>query len=213
MYSLDYKEKSDLINKQEFQAKNNDKNKIDESIDKVKIYDDNKNNNEKNKNMVDTNGIIALNDEELNTLEYENALIIDKRTYCQYYFSLLRKKHLILFTFLPSNDYNLIFIKISLLLLSFSLYFTINAFFFTDETMHKITVDHGNFDFIYQIPQILYSTVISAIINMILKKLSLSESQILSIKKEKDYESALNKGKSILNCLKIKFIIFFLLCF
>ena len=54
-------------------------------------------------------------------------------------------------------------------------------------------MEHGNFDIIYQIPQILYSTVISANINMILKRLFLSETQMLSIKKEKDFESALNK--------------------
>ena len=37
---------------------------------------------EKNKNT----------DSELNSLSYEEALKIDKRTYCQYYFSLLKKK-------------------------------------------------------------------------------------------------------------------------
>ena len=46
------------------------------------------------------------NIQELNTLEYEMAIIYDKRTYFQYYWSLLKKKHLILFTFLPENDYN-----------------------------------------------------------------------------------------------------------
>ena len=38
-----------------------------------------------------------LNDEEMNNLEYELALIIDKRTYFQYYYSLLKKKRLMLF--------------------------------------------------------------------------------------------------------------------
>ena len=73
---------------------------------------------------------INMNDQELNTLEYEKALIYDKRSYLQYYWSLLKKKQLILFTFYPQNDYNLIILKISLFLLGFSLYFTINAFFF-----------------------------------------------------------------------------------
>ena len=104
-------------------------------------------------------------------------------------------------------------VKISLLLLSFSLYFTVNSFFFSDATMHKITVDHGAFDIIYQIPQILYSTIISAIINMILKRLSLSEFQILSIKKEKNLSDALKKGKKIFNSLRIKIVIFFVLSF
>ena len=91
MYSLDYKDKSDLINKQNIQIKKNNKNIINESNDKMKIDDDYKKYNEKGNNKVDTNKINALNDEELNTLEYENALLIDKRTYCQYYFSLLKK--------------------------------------------------------------------------------------------------------------------------
>ena len=71
-----------------------------------------------------------LNDEELNTLEYEIAIVCDKRTYFQYYWSLLKKKHLILFTFLPANDYNVLSLKISLFLLSFSLYFTIKIILF-----------------------------------------------------------------------------------
>ena len=66
-----------------------------------------------------------LNDEELNTLEYEQAIIYDKRNYFEYYWSLLKKKQLILFTFVPSNDYNLLSLKLSLFLISFSLYFTV----------------------------------------------------------------------------------------
>ena len=55
-----------------------------------------------------------LNDEELNSLDYDVALLIDKRTYFQYYWSLLKRKQLILFTFIPANDYNLFSVKICL---------------------------------------------------------------------------------------------------
>ena len=155
----------------------------------------------------------VLNDIEMNYLDYQEALLLDKRTYFQYYCSLLKTKHLVLFTFCLYNDYNLVFIKISLFLLSFSLYFTVNSFFFTDKTMHKINEDKGAFNIIFQIPQILFSTVISAVINLILKKLSLSESQILSIKKEKNIKKAKILGDEIISCLKIRFIIFFILSF
>ena len=157
------------------------------------------------------NNINNINDEELNTLEYEIAIIYDKRTYFQYYWSLLKKKQLILFTFLPANDYNLYTIKISLFLLAFSLYFTINGFFFSDDTMHKIHEDNGAFNIIYQIPQILYSTIISAIINAILKLLSLSEKNILLIKQEKNLNIAIKKSKNIERCITIKFTYFFIL--
>ena len=153
----------------------------------------------------------GLNDEEMNTLDYEVAVVIDKRSYFQYYLSLIKKKHLILFTFLPMNDYNLIPLKIILFIISFSLYFTINGFFFSDDTMNKIYEDNGNFNFLYQLPQIFYSSVISAVINMILKLLSLSEKKIIEIKKEKDSEKVKEKAKSAQKGLMIKFILFLVL--
>jgi hypothetical protein len=161
-----------------------------------------------NKNSLHLNNF---NDEELNTLDYEIALICDKRSYFQYYWSLLKKKQLILFTFIPSNDYNLLTLKISLFLLSFSLYFTINGFFFSDETMHKIHENNGDFNLFVQIPQILYSTVVSSIINMILKKLSLSEKNILMIKQEKNINLVIKRSKLVEKCINIKFIIFFII--
>ena len=151
-----------------------------------------------------------MNDQELNTLKYEKALIYDKRSYFQYYWSLLKKKHLILFTFFPQNDYNLKTLKISLFLLVFSLYFTINGFFFSDDSMHKVYVDRGIYNFVYQIPQILYSSIVSAIINMILKKLSLSEKNIIELKQEKDETVFLEKSNNISKYLVKKFLIFFI---
>ena len=152
-----------------------------------------------------------LNDEELNSLEYEIAIEVDKRTYFQYYWSLLKKKQLILFTFFRSNDFNLISIKICLFLLSFSLYFTINGFFFSDETMRKIHESKGYVDFLFQIPQILYSTIASSIINVILKQLSLSEKNLLSLKQENNLNKIVSYSKYIKRCLVIKFICFFIL--
>jgi hypothetical protein len=155
--------------------------------------------------------INQLNDQQINSLEYEKALKLDKRSYFQYYWSLIKKKHLILFTFIPTNDYNIMSLKISLFLVSFSLYLSINAFFFNDDTMHKIYNDNGMYNIIYQIPQILYSSVISSIINMLLKALSLSEKDILKIKEEKDSASTVKKSKDIEKCIKIKFSIFFII--
>ena len=104
-------------------------------------------------------------------------------------------------------------VKIALFLLSFSLFFTINGFFFSDATMNKIYEDKGIYNFLFQIPQILYSTIVSAIINVILKQLSLSEKQILTIKSQINYKDAKEKSESIKKCLKIKMIIFSLISF
>ncbi len=149
------------------------------------------------------------NDQEINTLLYKNALKIDKRTYIEYYISLLKRRQMIIFTFFTTNDYNSRSIKISLFLLSFALYFTVNTLFFNDATMHKIYKDEGKFNFIYQLPNIVYSTLISSIINIILKFLSLSENKIIEIKNN-DKKDNINEIKK---CFKIKFILFYILNF
>ena len=111
------------------------------------------------------------------------------------------------------KDHNSMIIKICLFFFSFGLYFTINALFFTDETMYKIYEDHGMFNIIIQMTHILYSTIISVIIGNILKTLSLSEKNINELKyieKPCEYSKKMNK---LIKCLNIKFYLFFILSF
>ena len=121
-------------------------------------------------------------------------------------------KHIVVFTFYTSNDYNSFIIKICLFLFSFSLYLTVNALFFTDSTIHKIYEDNWNFNFIYQIPQILYSVIISTVLNSIISFLSLTQNYILKIK---NYEKKdiFQRSSGIKKYINIKFIFFFILLF
>ena len=194
------KKKDDTINDR-FLSKKKDDTIIDSFFSKKKniVKESNENNN------------INYNDYELNTLPYDIALKIDKRTYFQFYYSLLKTKQVILFTFCNSTDHNSKIIKIILFFFSFSLYYAVNTLFFDDKTMHRIYIDQGNFNFIYQIPKILYSTIISSFINIIIKYLSLSEKVIIELKREKD--DIIKKRSKILRCLFIKFILFFILIF
>ena len=148
------------------------------------------------------------NDRELNYLKYEEALKYDNRSYSQYYISLLKQNHIILFTFIQRNDYNLFSFKIILLLVSFSLYFTMNGFFFKDSTMHRIYENKGKYKILYQIPKIIYSSLVCAAINTILRQLSLSEKTILKLKQIDNNTIAQKKSRSIKGCLCLKFTIF-----
>ena len=184
------------------------------SNSKINIYKPFVNLKEKKyKNAYPKKNYQFLNDQELNIMEYKLALVNDKRTFFQYYYSLLKRKHLILFSFIPNNDYNLRPIKISLFLISFSLFFSMNALFFTDNTMHKISQSKGAYNIIYQLPKICYSAIITSFINTILKLLSLSEDSILSIKKENNYQIIFKKGNKIKNCLFIRIFVFYILSF
>ena len=153
-------------------------------------------------------------DNELNSLEYKKALIQDNRTFTQYYISLLKKNHLLRFSFYCKNkDYNSPIIKMFLFFLFISVGFSINALFFNDDTMHKIYIDEGSFNIIFQLPQIIYSSLISNIINKIIDYSALSENNILEIKKVEKKEDLDIKVKDTFRILKIKFDLFFIISF
>ena len=173
---------------------------------------DNSNNNNYNQTEKKSQNI-SFNDYELNTMLYKDALINDKRTYVKYYFSLLKTKHLIMFSFYPNNDYNSMAIKAILFFFSFALYYAVNALFFNDTAMHKILVDNGIFKLVYQISQIIYSSIISFVLTEILKYLSLSEKHVIKIKREKNIHRIDSLVKDELSCLTIKFILFFFIAF
>ena len=101
------------------------------------------------------------------------------------------------------NIFNVLFNNIR----EFTPYYT-NCFFYTDNTMHKFYIDYN--DFIHQIPPILYSSFISFIINIILKILSESEKDLLSLKKEIKISRATKRANNIKKYIIIKFLIFFI---
>ena len=77
--------------------------------------------------------------------------------------------------------------------------------------MHKIYEDKGAYNLTYQLPIIIYSTLISVVIKMILKKIISSEEKIVELKKIKDINKALKEAENYFKKLKIKFIIFFII--
>ena len=132
--------------------------------------------------------IIKYNDFELNTFVYEQALKLDKRLYSQYYLSLIKYNQLLIFSFYTSNDYNSKIIKICLFLFLFSLYYTINTLFFNKDSIHNLYIKKGEFDFIYQIPKIMYSSLICSLIKTIIFYFSLTEKNVIEAKRTKEKE-------------------------
>ena len=156
--------------------------------------------------------ILKYNDNELNDLGYKKAFKYDNRTFCQYYISLLFTKH-ILFQIFNKRDYNSYSIKVLLLFFNFSSCYVINALFFNDDTMHQIYEDEGEFNFIYQIPQIVYSTLVSYFIDNFTAYLALSEDNIIELKQDKNLDNLNEQSRHINETLKIKFILFFIVNF
>ena len=154
---------------------------------------------------------LILENFELNNLEFEEALIMDKRNFFQIYWSILKREHSLIFTFFFHNDYNLYYVKFAKFIFLLATDMAMNVFFFSDETMNKLYLSYGKYDFVQQIPQIIYSKIVSNIIEVFLCYLSLTDKHYYEIK-------ALSKNEKIkifdiIKCTRKKIIIFFVLTF
>ena len=153
-----------------------------------------------------------LDDFELNELNFYKAKKLDKRTFLGIYWSILKREHSILFTFFVCNDYNLIYIKLVRFIFLITTDMVMNVFFFSDESMHQLYINYGKYDFIQQISQIIYSTIVSKLVEIILCYLSLTDKPIYKIKKL-IMNNFSTKIKFIYQCINIKLILFFVFTF
>ena len=152
-------------------------------------------------------------DDEMNDLSYDLALQNDKRTYWQYYISLIKTKHEIIYAFFYNKDYNSKIIKIDLFLIGFALNYAINGLFFNDDTMHNVYENKGLFDISYQLPLIVYSSLISMFLGALVQMLGLSNDAISDFKQDKETDDVNERGQKLIKKLKIKFILFFILSY
>jgi hypothetical protein len=194
-------------------SKKSKKNKVSEDLEflslnvdfRVKIEQIEK---EENKMKV----FLKKNDKELNDLNFKSAVKNDNRTFGRMYFSFLKAEHLLV-RIINKKDYNSMIVKLYLFLYNTGLSYTVNGLFFDDEAIEQIFADGGQFNFINQIPQIIYSSIISFILFSILDYLALTEDSVLGIKKAKVAKVAEKKANDIIRTLLIKYVFFFILSF
>jgi hypothetical protein len=197
---------------------NNFKNKPIMMKPRIKLPPKNKKNIRQIKFLLQKKSIIKgkniiSNYNEMNNFEFQIALIKDKRSYMQYYTSLLRTKHSIFYIFY-TKDYNSIIIKVSIQIFNLATLLSINSLFFNDSTMHKIYVDQGSFNLVYQLPQIFYSTIISAVLNTLIQLFGLTEDNILKYKDDKSpLLNSNQKYNKLITIIRVKFILFYILDF
>mgnify|MGYP002623978106 CR=1 FL=1 len=150
-----------------------------------------------------------ISDAELNSLPYEKAILHDSRTYCQYYTSMLKYKHIIYLSFFSSFDYFSISIYRGIFIISFGLFYLVNCFFFTEATIHDIYIEK-KFNLIKHTKNIIFSTIIASVIITIFKLIFVPKKNLSEIN-QKLYEEGKDKIKRELKCLKYKVGTIFLL--
>ena len=129
------------------------------------------------------------------------------------FFSLIKLEHLLFFVIIPSKDYNSKIIKICIFLFSFALFFAENALFLNEDAIHNIYENQGTFDIIYQIPQIIYSNIISFVIDKIIRFFSLTQADVINMKNILKRERKNKTSKKFFRILFIKYLFFFIISF
>ena len=190
--------------------KNNDEIKLSLDLNNSKESLSQK---ELGKNKIENEIPIKYLNYELNVVSYDIARRDDKRTFLQYYKSLILLKNICIFGFYITKDYNPFIIKSCIFFFLFALNLFINALFFNDYFMHKIYENNGTYNFQNFLPQIIYSIIIVSIIGIIIKRLILSQRNILEIKYETNKNNIQSKAILVIRCLIIKFISFFVISF
>ena len=209
------KEKNKWNSQDKLNKKNNlPKNKnIKKDSNKTLLFSNKEKKSNKNINVnfnLNDNKMVEYNDSELNNLSYQNAILYDKRTCCQYYIYLLKSKIPILFGFYPQKDNNSKIIKMCIFFLTFSIYYAINIAFFNEKIIHNIFEKGGKYDIIYFIPRISLSFAISHIISIIIKYIFLSERNLLNVKIQTSMEVAEKVAEKEKRNLFWKYVIFFI---
>ena len=158
----------------------------------------------------ENNGKKYLTDYELNNLEYNDALDVDNRDFFMTYWYLLKRENIILFTFFNWNDFNLFSIKLSKLFLAICSDMAFNVFFFSDESMHNIYASGGEHGWTEQFVQMVYSTMISQILQIFINYLTMTDIHYYQLKQlKKDNKISSKETSFILKCIKYKLIAYF----
>ena len=94
----------------------------------------------KNKAKIKNEDIAKLSntDADLQDMDYEEAIIYDKRSYLRMYWAYLVDTQIILGTFCTDNYLNLLIIKLSFFICTFQISFFLNAFFYSDEYIFSL---------------------------------------------------------------------------
>ena len=127
---------------------------------------------------------------EMNFMPYSEAVLKDKRSFFQYYVSLLKSRHLIISIFI--NDYNSILIKISFVLLIFGICIGVNTIFFNDESVQRIYLKKGGYSIVENITSHMMPIMIAAIAASFVKSITAifiyTDKTILKLKEKEEKE-------------------------
>ena len=167
-----------------------------------------------NTSKISNSDNIKFSDSEIQDMDYEEAIIYDKRRYFKIYWAFLLDSQIILGTFCTDNNLNLFIIKLSFFVCTFQISFFLNALFYTDEYISDAYHNDGVLDFFSGLPKSIYSFIATLITTNLLKMLSNSQSELMKVIRERyKFKNYIKIIEMKLSKLRKKLIIYFILIF
>ena len=144
----------------------------------------------------------------MNHLNYDKAIELDKRGFCKTYWSIIKRDELLLFVFVSSKDFNLIYIKFARLIFTISTLMVMNAFLFSDESIHELFMNGVKYNFGQQALQIALSIIITHVFEILLCYLTMTDRVFYEIKAISKNEEKTKDIFKNLKSMKLRLIIF-----
>ena len=154
----------------------------------------------------------------LDDLEYDDAIKLDKREFGTYFTEKLLEKQIIMDTFYNKESLRPMSIKIILLLLDIDLYLVVNGLFFNEDYLSELYYSEEEETFFSYFPRSIsrffYATLVGYIVGIIIDCIFIEESKIRRIfLREKDDPLQLRYEISVISkSIKNRYTVFIILC-
>ena len=152
----------------------------------------------------------------LDDMEFDDAIIKDKRTFCELFAENWKEAQIIANTFIVEDPFKPRKIKIIIFILNLMLYFVINGLFFSEEVISELyNIDEEKENFFSFIPRsidrFIKTTLISIVIGIITDFFFIDEKKIKGIfRREKDDKKSLKENiVKFSKEIKIRYIFIF----
>ena len=119
--------------------------------------------------------------EDFEDLNYEKAIIYDKRSCCRIYLSILVDNQHTFTTFFGDSNLYLFYIKLSFLIFTFEISFFLNSLFYTDEYISEAYHNNGNLYFAPGLPKAICACIALIIIRNSLKMITNNKVELKQI--------------------------------
>lgn len=146
--------------------------------------------------------------EELNEMEFKDAITNDHRSFCQYFLNILSEKQIILSTILNKSIFYPLSLRLVLLFFTMSSFFFLNALFFTEAFISDRYYSNEQLNIWYilknELSKSVYAFLIGMLIGKIVALVTASTADYIKIKRIQQKTNCLLELSHLLKDMKKK---------